>query len=98
MSVIVLGMYCKEDKLGRFFRVHAKSKAELWPYIKKNVNHNTEVVCTDCAKQYVGVENLFADGTLHLQTNHSKGEYVDRHNPRNTINDLENQNKLLKKY
>ncbi|KAL7287977.1 hypothetical protein TKK_0018033 [Trichogramma kaykai] len=40
---------------------------------------------------------MFSSNTEHLQTNHSIGEYVDKTNPLNTINELENQNKLLKK-
>jgi len=35
MTIVVLGLYCKEDKTGLFFKVNAMSKAELWPYIKK---------------------------------------------------------------
>ncbi|KAL7290007.1 hypothetical protein TKK_0015738 [Trichogramma kaykai] len=97
MTIIVLGLYCKEDKIGLFFKVNAKSKSELWPYIQKYVHHETSRICTDSAKQYQGVEKMFCKDTVHLQTNHSIGEYVDKSNPLNTINDLENQNKILKK-
>lgn len=96
MTTTVLGLYCKEDKCGLFFKVNAKSKEELWPYIKKYVDFSTSRICTDSAKQYVGVEQMFATSTVHLRTNHSIGEFVDKSNPLNTINDLENQNKLLK--
>lgn len=97
MTTTVLGLYCKEDKIGVFFRVNSKSKAELWAYINKFVSKDTSRICTDSAKQYVGVEKLFGELTVHLTTNHSIGEYVDRDDPSNTINDLENQNKLLKR-
>lgn len=40
---------------------------------------------------------MFEQSTVHLKTNHSIGEYVDSTNPMNTLNDLENQNKLLKR-
>jgi len=40
---------------------------------------------------------MFSPQTVHKQTNHSKGEFVNRLDKTNTINDLENQNKLLKK-
>ncbi|KAL7305616.1 hypothetical protein TKK_0002345 [Trichogramma kaykai] len=96
MTIIVLGLYCKEDKIGLFFKVNSKSKANLWPYIRKYVDHETSRICTDSTKQYHGVEKMFSSNTEHLQTNHSIGEYVDKANPFNTINDLENQNKLLK--
>ncbi|KAL7294055.1 hypothetical protein TKK_0012093 [Trichogramma kaykai] len=97
MTITVLGLYYKEDKIGLFFKVNAKSKKELWPYIKKYVHYETSRICTDSAKQYQGVEKMFSSDTVHLQTNHSIGEYVDQSDPMNTINDLENQNKLLKK-
>lgn len=97
MTIVVLGIYCKEDKTGLFFKVDGKSKAEMWPLIKKHVDPTTKTVCTDSAKQYHGIEKMFDAGCVHLSTNHSKGEYVDKANPINTINDLENQNKLLKK-
>lgn len=97
MSLTVLGLYCKEEKVGVFFKVNSKRKSDLWPYIKKYVDQNTSYFCTDSAKQYQGLQTLFTEGTVHLQTDHSKGEYVSCNNPRNTINDLENQNKLLKR-
>lgn len=96
MTITVLGLYCKEDKVGLFFRVNSKSKQELWPYIQKYVDFSTSRLCTDSAKQYEGVEQMFSTSTVHLRTNHSIGEYVEKLNPINTINDLENQNKLLK--
>jgi len=40
---------------------------------------------------------MFSAKTVHKQTNHSKGEFVSKADQTNTINDLENQNKLLKK-
>lgn len=40
---------------------------------------------------------MFGADTVHLSTNHSKGEYVSKEDPSNTINDLENQNKILKR-
>lgn len=97
MTTTVLGLYCKEDKTGLFFRVNSKSKRDLWPYIKKYVDSNTSRMCTDSARQYDGVERMLAPDTVHLQTNHSKGEFVCKSDSQNTINDLENQNKLLKK-
>lgn len=97
MTYVVLGLFCKEDKVGRFFKVNSKCKEDLWPFIHKFVNHNTSRICTDSARQYIGVERMFTDSTIHAVTNHSKGEYVDKTDATNTINDLENQNKLLKK-
>lgn len=97
MTITVLGMYCKEDKTGLFFKVNSKSKADLWPYKKQYVDPTTTTICTDSAKQYCNVQNLFSEKCQHLTTNHSIGEYVDKNNSKNTINDLENQNKLLKK-
>lgn len=93
MTIIVLGIYCKEDKTGLFFKVNSKSKADLWPFIKKYIDPVTTTICTDSAKQYYGVEKMFSDGCQHLSTNHSKSEFVEKNNPQNTINDLENQNK-----
>lgn len=49
------------------------------------------------AKQYHGVEQLLGPTCTHITTNHSVGEFVAADNSLNTINDLENQNKLLKK-
>ncbi|CAH2100527.1 unnamed protein product [Euphydryas editha] len=69
MTITVLGLYCKEDKMGLFFD----------------------------AKQYHGVNRMFSLDTVHLQTNHSKGEFVSKSDAANIINDLENQNKLMKK-
>lgn len=97
MTIVVFGIYCKEDKSGRFFQVKSKSKADLWPFIKKYVDPNTSIICTDSAKQYFGVEKLLKPGAVQLSTNHSKGEYVSKTDKNNTINDLEYQNRLLKK-
>lgn len=97
MSIVVLGMYCKEDKTGVFIKVDGKSKRDLWPYIKKFVDPNTSTISTDQAKQYHEVEQLFGPTCTHLTTNHSVGEFVAAGDPLNTINDLENQNKLFKK-
>ena len=97
MTIVVLGLYCKEDKGGMFFKVNAKSKEELWPYLKRYIHQKTSSICTDSPKQYCGVEQMFSGDTKHLTTNHSIGEYVSATNPLNTINDLENQNRLLKK-
>lgn len=97
MTIIVLGLYCKEDKQGLFFKVNAKSKAELWPYIRKYVHPETSKICSDSAKQYDDVEKLFSSDAVHLKTNHSRGEFVSKVDPTNTINDLEKQNRLLKK-
>lgn len=69
----------------------------MWPYISKFVAKDTARLCTDSAKQYVGVEKLCGESTVHLTTNHSIGEYVSKDDSSNTINDLENQNKLLKR-
>lgn len=35
MTITVLGIYCKEDKTGPFFKVNSKSQADLWPRIKR---------------------------------------------------------------
>ena len=96
MNIVVQGLYCKEDKTGIFLKVDGKSKRDLWPYIKKFVDPNTSTICTDQTKQYHGVEKLFGSTYSHLTTNHSVGEFVTAANSSNTINDLENQNKLLK--
>lgn len=37
MTITVLGLYCKEDKTGLFFKVNNKSKKELWPYVYSKV-------------------------------------------------------------
>lgn len=71
MTVTVLGLYCKEDKVGLFFLVNLKSKLEFWSYINKFVGKDTTKVCTDSAKHYVGIEKLFVDSIVHLATNHS---------------------------
>ncbi|KAL7293178.1 hypothetical protein TKK_0013326 [Trichogramma kaykai] len=81
MTITFLGLYCKEDKIGLFLKVNAKSKKELCPYIKKLLHYETSRTCTDSAKQYQGVEKMFSSDTVHLQTNHSIGEYVDQFNP-----------------
>lgn len=96
MTVTVFGMYCREDKEGLFFRVNGKSKRDLWPYIKKYCHESTSIICSDSARQYMGVENLFLNAQ-HKRTNRRKGEFVSKDDKTNTINDLENQNKLLKK-
>lgn len=97
MTIVVLGLYCKEDKIGLFFKVNSKCKADLWPYIHKYVNQSTSRICTDSARQYIGIEKIFPGSTVHNTTNHSKGEYVNENDHTNTINDLENQNRILKK-
>lgn len=71
MTVTVLGLYCKEDKVGLFFLVNLKSKLEFWSYINKFVAKDTTKVCTDSAKHYVGIEKLFVDSIVHLATIHS---------------------------
>ena len=53
------------------------------------------MICTDSAKQYQGVDKMFSDRSVHFSTNYNKKKLKD--NPQNTINNLENQNKLLKK-
>jgi len=45
--------------------------------IKKYVAYNTSAICTDSARQYFGVEKMFSPQTVHKQTNHSKGEFVN---------------------
>ncbi|XP_035227418.1 uncharacterized protein LOC118199635 [Stegodyphus dumicola] len=72
MTITVLGIYCREDKEGLFFRVNGKSKRDIWPYIKHHVHPETSVICTDSAKQYKNVESMFS-GAVHKTTNHSKG-------------------------
>lgn len=89
-------MYCRESKEGLFFQTKGKSKRSLWPLIRKYCHPETEIVYTDCASQYRGVENLFVNGCQHKTTNHSRGEFVDPTDSSNTINPLENQNRHLK--
>lgn len=68
----------------------------MWPYIVRYVKGDTSRICTDSAAQYKGIEKVFSSSTVHLTTNHSIGEFVDLTDRTNTINDLENQNKLVK--
>ena len=96
MTIVLFGIYCREDKEGIFLRVNGKKKSDLWPLVKKYCHPDTNVICTDSAGQYTGVENLF-NSAVHKSTNHKKGEFVDKNDKTNTINSLENQNKLLKK-
>ena len=95
-TIVVLGLYCREDKEGLFFEVGSKKKKDIWPFIKHFCHPDTSVICSDEAKQYYGVEKLF-NKAIHKTTNHSKGEFVSKIDKSNTINDLENQNKQLKK-
>lgn len=95
MTIVVFGIYCRTDKEGIFFRVNGKKKKDLWPLVKKYCHSDTSVVCTDSAKQYVGVEQLFTNA-VHKTVNHKKGEYVSSTDKENHINSIENQNKLLK--
>lgn len=97
MTTTVLGLYCKEDSAGLFFRANPKSRAELWAYINKFLAKDTIRICTDSGKRYLGVQKLFDEGTVHLTTNHSIGESINRDDPPNSINDLENKNKFLKR-
>lgn len=97
MTIVVFGMYCKEDKTGLFFRVNSKKKEDLWPYIKRYVKSDTSRICTDGGKQYHNVAAMFSSKTVHLKTNHSVGQFVEKGNAVNTINHQENENKLLKK-
>lgn len=96
MTIVIFGIYCREDKNGLFFRVNSKKKRDLWPLVKKHCHPETSVVCTDSALQYSNVEVLF-DDAIHKTTNHKIGEFVSQSDKSNTINSLENQNKLLKK-
>lgn len=95
MTQTIFGIYCREDKEGLFFRVNGKSKRDLWPIIHKYCHPETAVICTDSARQYKNVHLLFNDA-VHKTTNHRKGEFVDKNDVTNTINSLENQNKILK--
>ncbi|KAL7287566.1 hypothetical protein TKK_0018217 [Trichogramma kaykai] len=90
-----LEIECME--IGLFFKVNAKTEKELCPLIKKYIHHDTSRTCIDSARQYEGVEKMFSSNTMHLRTNHSIAEYIDKIITQNTINNLENQNKLLKK-
>ncbi|XP_035206196.1 uncharacterized protein LOC118202738 isoform X2 [Stegodyphus dumicola] len=96
MTIVVLGIYCREDKEGLFFKVKGKSKRHLWPYIKRHVHPETTFIYTDSAPQYKRIENLFPAAT-HKTTNHKKGVFVDPDDKQNTINDLEGENKLFKR-
>lgn len=50
MTVTVLVLYYKEDKVCLFFLVNSESKQNLWHYINKFVAKDTAEVCTDSAK------------------------------------------------
>lgn len=95
MTITVFGIYWREDKHGIFFRTEGKKKKDLWPLVKKYVDPKAEFICTDSAKQYVGVEQLIA-GAIHKTVNHKKGEFVSSSDKTNHINSIENQNKHLK--
>ncbi|GBN20246.1 hypothetical protein AVEN_45348-1 [Araneus ventricosus] len=96
MTQVVLGIYCREDKEGLFFLVKGKERADFWPFMKKHCHPETSVICTDSTRQYYDVQNLFQEAT-HKRTNHKIGQFVDLHDRSNTINDLDNENKHLKK-
>lgn len=96
MTTTILGIYCKEDKHGIFVRVPSKSKESIWPWVSRYADKETSVVCTDMGKQYSGIKELFSGDTDHLQTNHSKGQYVDKFDSRNTTNHIENRNRYVK--
>lgn len=96
MSITVFGIYCREDKEVLFLRVNGKKKRDLWPCVARHCDPKTSIICTDSAAQYTGVEKLF-DNAVHKTTNHQKGEFVDKKDKTNTINALENQNKIFKK-
>ncbi|KAL2749231.1 hypothetical protein V1477_002171 [Vespula maculifrons] len=76
MSIIVLSIYCKEDKI-------------------KLVNPMISRICTDNAKQYHSVEEIISSSCMQL--NQSIVEFVAADDCMNTINNLEAQNKLLKR-
>lgn len=86
-------MRCENLPLPLFYKIYLLLNFKWYTCFK----HLTSRICSDSAKQYVGVEKLFGDGTVHLATNHSIGEYVNKEDSSNTINHLENQNKLLKR-
>lgn len=72
-----------------------KKKKDLWPIIKKYVHPLTSVICSDQAKQYHGVSNLFPE-IIHKTVNH-KIEFVDPTDNTNHINSIESQNKQFKR-
>ncbi|GIY62508.1 DDE_Tnp_IS1595 domain-containing protein [Caerostris darwini] len=82
----------RDEKEGLFLIKKGKSKRELWPFIKHHCHPETSIICSDKAKQYVGVQNIFSNAPH----NHSIGEFFSPTNPLNTINALENENKHLK--
>ena len=89
-------MYCREDK-GLFFEVGSKKKKYIWSYIEHFCHPDTSVMCSNEAKQYDGVERNFNEA-IHKTTNHSKGEFVSKTVVIvNIVNDLQNENKQLKK-
>ncbi|GIY57492.1 DDE_Tnp_IS1595 domain-containing protein [Caerostris darwini] len=77
-----------------FFLTQGKSKRELWPFSKHHCHPEISIICSDKAKQCVGVQNIFSNA-VHKSTNHSIGEFVSTTDPLNTINALENENKHL---
>jgi ISXO2 transposase-like protein len=96
MTITILGLHCREDKKTLFFRVPSKKKDDLYPFIERFTNNNTNVVCTDGGRQYVGVGSLFKEGTQHKVVYHNK-LFVDKQDNSNHINGIENQNRWLKR-
>jgi hypothetical protein len=35
MEITILGIYCREDKIGRFWRVPTRRRQDIWPLMKK---------------------------------------------------------------
>lgn len=85
MKITVLGLHCKEDNIGLFFRLNSKVKAELWPHIRNYVDSSILRICTENVKQYEGIDQMFDPSIVHLRTNNSI----------NTIIYLGKQNRLL---
>ena len=57
-TMVVLGMYCREDKKGLFYEAGSKKKKDIWPFIKHFYHSDTSVICSDEAKQYYVVEKF----------------------------------------
>ena len=89
-TVVVFGLYYREDKEGLFFEVEGKKKRDLWPYIKHYCDPETSIICSDQAKQYYGEEKFFKQA-VHKSTNHSKTDMS------NTINENKQLKAILKR-
>ena len=97
-SIVLIGIYCRENKEGLYFRTNGKSKRDLWPLLSKYVHLEIKRICTDQAKQYKKIKTLFSPSTQRTVVNHSKGQFVEKNDKENHINSIENNNKHLKSF